>query len=230
MHIKGRFSKTGQMRLLGHLDLLNLFRRALKRAGVEVEYSQGFNPSPKLSIGNPLSLGVESNEEFIEFTMLNALAPDEMKEKINRELPEGISIIDLMASEDTKSLTGKINFADYQILIPYEQASFQAVQEAVSAFEQSSSVIIEKMKKNKKTKKKTPIDYETRDKIHQIDVREGAEESVVRLRVSSGQSENIRPDECVRALQLFLASTIDFKALRVVRAGQYQDVGGTKII
>ena len=61
------FSKTGYIRYTSHLDLLRLFKRAFRRAGIPVAYSHGFNPHPKMSFAQPLSLGYAAEEELLEF-------------------------------------------------------------------------------------------------------------------------------------------------------------------
>ena len=61
------FSKTGNIRFISHLDLLRLFKRTFKRSGIELVYSQGFNPHPKLGFAQPLSLGYEGLAEILEF-------------------------------------------------------------------------------------------------------------------------------------------------------------------
>ena len=58
------FSKTGLVKYISHLDMLRLFKRAFRRAGIELAYSQGFNPHPKMGFAQPLSLGYEAEAEY----------------------------------------------------------------------------------------------------------------------------------------------------------------------
>ena len=64
MYIIGKFRKIGYIRFVGHLDLIGLLEKAFKRAGFILDYTQGFNPQPIISIANPLPLGVESECEY----------------------------------------------------------------------------------------------------------------------------------------------------------------------
>ena len=61
------FEKTGNARYISHLDLMRVFQRAFKRAGLPLTHTQGFNPRPSVSIALPLSLGVESRCELLDF-------------------------------------------------------------------------------------------------------------------------------------------------------------------
>lgn len=85
------FTKTGRMRFLSHLDLIRLFRRAFRRAKVDIQYTEGFNPQQKLAVTNPLPLGYESTMEFM---MIETDTPftEEKRERLNRELPEGVLV------------------------------------------------------------------------------------------------------------------------------------------
>ena len=65
--LRALFVKTGQAIWISHLDLMRLFQRAFKRAGLSLTHTQGFNPRPSVSIALPLSVGVESSCELLDF-------------------------------------------------------------------------------------------------------------------------------------------------------------------
>ena len=98
--ISVEFFKKGDMRFISHLDLVRLFQRAVRRAGLPVKMTQGFNPHPKISIKRALKLGVESGSEEA-FFYVDSFTADlrDFKDRLNRELPEGIKIKD--AKTDT---------------------------------------------------------------------------------------------------------------------------------
>jgi radical SAM family uncharacterized protein/radical SAM-linked protein len=87
-----RFSKTGPARFLGHLEMTNLFERALRRAGLPVAFSQGFHPLPQMSFMEALPLGLESLEEIMELELRQKLPPEDIREMLNGQLPTGFSI------------------------------------------------------------------------------------------------------------------------------------------
>ena len=84
------FSKTGNARYLGHLELARLFVRAFKRADLNLVYSQGFHPKPRLSFGFALPVGVESMQETLDLQVHETLSISSAIEEINRQLPHTI--------------------------------------------------------------------------------------------------------------------------------------------
>jgi hypothetical protein len=86
------FSKEGGAAFHGHLSLVEIFSMALCRAGLDVQYTQGFNPLAKLEIVSPLSVGISAGGEIAAVEFLHAIQPREFIEKMNTTLPEGIKI------------------------------------------------------------------------------------------------------------------------------------------
>lgn len=80
------------MKYISHLDLMRLFMRALRRADLPVKLTEGFSPHPKLSIKRALKLGVESDNEEASVVLKEPVRAAEFKERLQKELPEGIEI------------------------------------------------------------------------------------------------------------------------------------------
>ena len=88
------FEKTGNAVWISHLDLMRVFQRAFKRAGLHLKHTQGYNPRPSVSIALPLSVGVESKCELLDFELDNdAVTNDEILDKLNDTLVAGIRIL-----------------------------------------------------------------------------------------------------------------------------------------
>ncbi|MBW1766411.1 MAG: TIGR03960 family B12-binding radical SAM protein [Deltaproteobacteria bacterium] len=86
------FSKTDIARYLGHLELVRLFIRAFKRAGLNLVYSKGYHPMPKLSFTTALPVGTESLHETADIELYETMPISSAREKIDRQLPTGIRI------------------------------------------------------------------------------------------------------------------------------------------
>ena len=88
------FEKTGNAVWISHLDLMRLFQRAFKRAGLPLTHTQGFNPRPSVSIALPLSVGVESGCELLDFDLdgMN-VSCDEILERLNNALVDGVRVL-----------------------------------------------------------------------------------------------------------------------------------------
>lgn len=86
------FSKTGKMRFLSHLEMVRVFLRAFKRAGLRLVYSKGYHPLPKVTFSTALPVGVESVEETVDMELWEGHSPEGIQEEVQRQLPEGLSI------------------------------------------------------------------------------------------------------------------------------------------
>ena len=90
------FEKKGNAVWISHLDLMRLFQRAFKRAGLPLTHTHGFNPRPSVSIALPLSVGVESRCELLEFDLEGDKVPnEEILRRLNESLVEGIRVLDV---------------------------------------------------------------------------------------------------------------------------------------
>ncbi len=113
------FSKLGLIKHTSHLDMVRLFKRTFKKANIKLVHSQGFNPHPKMAFVLPLSLGYESTCELIEIETEEAISDiDEKINILNFLMPEGISIISIKKSNETKNLSGRVVGAEYIIGFP----------------------------------------------------------------------------------------------------------------
>ena len=86
------YSKLDRARYFGHLELVNIFQRALKRAGIAVRFSEGFHPKPKISFDDPLPVGIESQQERFMITVPDCIRPQDVKAALNDHLPAGLEI------------------------------------------------------------------------------------------------------------------------------------------
>jgi radical SAM family uncharacterized protein/radical SAM-linked protein len=87
------YSKLGPARLFGHLEMAHIFARALRRAGVAVQYSQGFHPMPRISFDDPLPVGMEGEAERMRILVQAAQAGPDLTTRINAHLPAGLHIV-----------------------------------------------------------------------------------------------------------------------------------------
>ena len=91
--IRVKYKKEDEMIFISHLDLQRLLQRAFRRAKINLSYSEGFNPHPKMSYGNALALGVESQGEYVDIEIEDDIEVKEFLERINEQLPDGIKFV-----------------------------------------------------------------------------------------------------------------------------------------
>ncbi len=92
------FYKKGNMVYISHLDLMKLFRRAMRRADLPFVLTRGFTPRVRISMPKALKLGKESEREKMEFWLTEERDPSGLIEMINRELPEGIRVLEVVSA------------------------------------------------------------------------------------------------------------------------------------
>lgn len=110
--IRVEFSKTGALKFISHLDLSRTVQNAFLRSKLPIWYTQGFNPHPKTVFSPPLSVGVSSECEFMDFKMNEHVPYDEVTERLNASFPEGLRAIRAYAPERPFS---DIRWAKYEI-------------------------------------------------------------------------------------------------------------------
>lgn len=140
------FEKTGNAIYISHLDLMRLFQRAFKRAGLSLTHTQGFNPRPSVSIALPLSLGVESVCELVDFDLEGERpSNEEIRKRLNMALPAGVTVHSVY--DDGRKLK-RLAFLDCRITLEYDAGiPADAVQRIENLFAQEE-VNVEKKSKN----------------------------------------------------------------------------------
>ena len=113
------FKKTGNIKYISHLDMQRLFKRAFKRADIPIEYSQGYNPHPKMGFAQPLSLGYTASQEYIEFFTTDSINTEAALSAFKDTMPKGIEIVCLKEmNTEVKSLASLVIGAVYSIELP----------------------------------------------------------------------------------------------------------------
>ncbi len=145
-----KFFKQGDMIYISHLDVQRLFHRAFRRAGIDLSYSQGYNPHPKMSYGNALSLGIESQGEYVDIEVDDDVSAQDLVDKVNNKLPDGIQFIKAVEiGEGEKSLSSMIEYGEYIFFLDLDAPLTKGfVKNALFDFLSKEEIIVEK--KNKK--------------------------------------------------------------------------------
>ena len=140
------FCKTGNAVWISHLDVMRLFQRAFKRSGLLLKHTQGFNPRPSVSVALPLSVGVESDCELLDFELDHQVLPcDQIMERLNQSLVDGIRV--LAVYSDFKKLK-ELELLKCRLLLEYDRpVSVEGIEEIRNLFLQES-LLLEKKGKN----------------------------------------------------------------------------------
>nr|WP_207715090.1 TIGR03936 family radical SAM-associated protein [Clostridium beijerinckii] len=124
-----KFTKEENIKFISHLDVLKTIQKNIRRAGLPIEYSQGFNPHMNTSIAQPLSVGVYSSGEYMDMVLTTEVNENEIVDKLNETAPSGIKYISALAipyKEGEKKVPqamALIDAARYTIKIKYSDVS-----------------------------------------------------------------------------------------------------------
>ena len=140
------FEKKGNAVWISHLDLMRLFQRAFKRAGLPLTHTQGFNPRPSVSIALPLSVGVESRCELLDFNLDGVSIPcEEIMERLNGALTEGVRVLGVY---ENGAKIKHLSYLDCCLTLEYDQTVSEETLESVQELFSRDEVIVEKKGKN----------------------------------------------------------------------------------
>ena len=114
--LRVKFSRGERLKFLSHLDLMRLWERSLRRAGISPAYSEGFSPHPRISLAAPLAVGVTSHAEMMDIFLEQRISPDDFTDKINPQLPDGIGIVEILpVNPQAPSMQSRLRFAEYAV-------------------------------------------------------------------------------------------------------------------
>ena len=120
--LRVRFSRGDSLKFISHLDIIRLWHRALRRAGIELAYSEGFNPHPRLSLAVPLALGITSDAELMDIFVTRSISPHSFNAMLDRQLPPGIDILQVcLVSPTLPALQSQVRFAEYRVEVTAER-------------------------------------------------------------------------------------------------------------
>ncbi len=149
--IISKYSKTGNLKYISHLDVLRFIQRAVKRAGIDAKYSEGFNPHMKTSFGFPLSLGTESIGEYFELELNEDISPEEFAERMNSVMPKEMQIIKSRYTDEPQSLMARCAYSQYIVGIESENLDMDKLNALLKEMLETG-VVYNRQKKNKKNK------------------------------------------------------------------------------
>lgn len=217
MKIRIKFAKYGVMKFIGHLDIMRYFQKVMRRAEIDIAYSEGFNPHQIMSFASPLGVGLTSCGEYLDIEVKTTLSSKEAVERLNAVMVEGMEVLSYKKlSEDSKNAMSIIAAADYEVSFREgKKPDITNISEKLEEFLKQESIII--LKKTKKSEKETDI----RPFIYSCNYEN--EKFVMQL--SSGSANNLRPELVVEAFAKYAGFELEEFALEIHRNELYADIG-----
>ena len=180
------FSKTDRCKYISHLDINRCMSRALSRAGIPLWFTEGFNPHPYMSFSLPLSLGVESYCESVDLRITGDISNREIKDSINKMLPTGIQILDVI--DDFRD-SSEIAFSDY--VYKFEFMDNETAMKRIDNVLSSEEILAEK--KAKKGKRRIVKETNLKPFIDKYNISIRDNDIILNIRLAAGNEKNLNP-------------------------------------
>ena len=216
-----KFSKESDIKFVAHLDLMRTIQRIMKRSGLPIEYSKGFNPHINLSLAQPLAVGVYSSGDYMDAAFEEELDESVIKEKLNASAPVGIKIFEVkkVKEEQNKKVfksMAAIDAAKYRIRIKYNNVdSLNEDMEKLMSAKQWNTI-----KKSKSGESEVDIKAQIKD----FDYRIVDNILVINTIVSCGSRENLSSELLAKFIQENTGETNKDAFVDIKREEMYAEV------
>lgn len=189
------FEKKGRAIWISHLDLMRVFQRAFKRAGLQLKHTQGFNPRPSVSIALPLSVGVDSCCELLDFDLEGDIPDnDRIKELLNHALIEGVTVLEVY---DAGRKLRDLSLLSCCVRLEYDGGVPNHAVSGIEELFKRPSLVVAKKGKN------GPVEQDIVPMIRKLEVREEDGHTVCVKAVICCQNPSMNPIQIAQAVQLF---------------------------
>ncbi len=190
-----KYGRSAKVKYISHLDFVRMFHRTARRAGLDFEFSQGFNPHPIMTVAVPLSVGVTADGELMNVGFETPLSEAEMKNKLNDNLPDGFFVTDVEKSEGKKHDFNLIEYAEYFLDCECDSPDgFDS-----NAFLANAELTV--LKKTKSGEKEADI----KGLIHSVE-KTAAESGNLGLKavLAAGNNATLKPETLISAINKYL--------------------------
>ena len=200
MKVRIKFSKSGALKYIGHLDVMRYFQKLIRRSGIPIAYSEGFSPHQIMSFAMPLGIGDESIAEYVDIELTERITSIEAIEKLNNCTVPEIQIISFREIPEGKAYNAmsSITAASYEIKFRDDvNISFDVYNSFLELMKQDEIIVTKQSKKSETTLDIKPFIYEY-----------SVNDNCINLLVSCGSVMNIKPELVIKAV--FDANNAEF--------------------
>ena len=164
MKVRIKFRKQGNMKFIGHLDIMRYFQKVMRRADVDIRYSEGFSPHQIMSFAAPLGVGLTSNGEYMDIEVLSTDDSKTMVRRMNETMVEGMEVVSYRQLDDSsKNAMSIVAAADYTLTFRpgKESEDLDGFFQKLEAFYDQDQILITKpTKKGERQMDLKPLIYQ----------------------------------------------------------------------
>ena len=193
--IRIKFRKYGVMRFIGHLDIMRYFQKAMRRAEIDICYSEGFSPHQIMSFAAPLGVGITSDGEYLDIEVNSTRSSEASIKALNDTMVEGVEVTEYVKLPDNaKTAMSMVAAADYDLFFK-------------EGYEPAADV-------------RTFV-MDLKQLVYAFDVSERDGRPVFYLKVSTGSTDNLKPELVLEAMFQAMGYTYDQNAIQIHRRDVY---------
>lgn len=223
--VRIKFSKHGPVKFVGHLDFMRYFQKCIRRAKIDIAYSEGFSPHQIMSFATALGVGVETDGDYLDIEVNSLSTCDELKDKLNETMAEGVRVENVVILPDgTSNAMSSVAAAGY-ILYKRDGNAFddKLINSAKEVLEADSIMI---RKENKKAKKKGRAVEGVNDYI-ETDIKEHIYEASMtgdnfKCLVDASSAGNVRPMNILDLIYSHAGLELDPLDIQIIRTDLYK--------
>ena len=224
MKIRIKFRKYGVMKFIGHLDMMRYFQKAMRRAEIDIAYSEGFSPHQIMSFAAPLGVGITSDGEYLDIEVHSTRSSIESVKALNDTMVEGVEIVSYrMLPEHAKTAMSIVAAADYNVFYKNKgncPFTLDELKVKVKAFYEDAPEILV----TKKTKKSEKV-MDLKQLVYDFKV-EGTEEAPeFYINLCTGSSDNLKPELVLESLFGYMNIPYNANAIQIHRLDVYAKEG-----
>ncbi len=221
LKIRIKYAKTGVLRYIGHLDVMRYFQKAIRRAGLDVAYSQGYSPHQLITFAAPLGLGVTSEGEYFDAEMNSLTSSEDMVARLNATMAPGMEVKDIVQlKEGAKTAMAVVAASDYLITCREGYGDIRDFTEALDAFYSQERIEVVKVSKTRE------IQMDIKPFIYKLE----AGENGIYMLLSTGSVDNIKPELVMEGFCHYLNRDYQKLAFQVHRLETYMQNEAGKLV
>ncbi len=245
MKARIKFSKTGSMRFIGHLDVMRYFQKAFRRADIALSCSQGFSPHQLMSFASPLGIGLSSDAEYLDIVLEDGESVDGFVPRLNAVMNDEIRVKGFtLLEESSKTSMAVLAACDYLVTVKKGKDSFlldipgrrEAVKELLA---QDSIEICKKTKRSEKIVDIRENIYQITDSLQEFEAFTGISygtaaldpveySPVLYMQLTAGSVANIKPELVIEALCRQAGEEYGWLSYQIHRMEMYADMDAVK--
>lgn len=226
--VRIKFSKHGPVKFVGHLDFMRYFQKCIRRAKLDISYTEGFSPHQIMSFATALGVGVETDGDYLDIECDKVTSCEDMMDRLNAVMAEGVKVENVVIlPQGTPNAMSSVAAASYRLYLKDGSKFGEELIEASKRLLGAETIVIRK--ENKKARKKGRafegindyIEEDVKDRIFEAVLEPGGMECLV----DASSAGNVRPMNLLELIYQEAGAVLDPLNVQIVRRDLYRYEG-----